>query len=221
MDLWVIFLFIVLFFLSAFFSGSEIALMSIPSHKIKLLVKTKRFWSSALKYIKERNDSLLITILIWNNLVNVYTAALATTLTIEAASGLWLEQSLAIWISTWIVTLFLLLFGEILPKSIATKNAETISLWVAGFYKALMVLLTPINFVIGKLIIVFSWKWWVQSVSDEEIEAFIDMWKDEGTLDPAEHEKLKKILEFGDTLVSSIMVPRVNIEALDSSVTVE
>jgi Mg2+/Co2+ transporter CorB len=104
-------------------------------------VKQNKFGSKSLKKIKENNDRLLITILIWNNLVNVYTAALATTIAIWLAEVSWLPQATAIWMATWVVTFLLLLFWEILPKSFATKNAATISLLVAPFYKVLMIIL--------------------------------------------------------------------------------
>lgn len=221
MDPLLIWLFIVLFLLSAFFSGTELALMSLPEHKIESLLKQKKFWSKALQKIKENNDRLLITILIWNNLVNVYTAALATTIAISIWEASWFEQATAVWIATWIVTFLLLLFWEIIPKSFATKNAANISLIVAPIYKFLMLILYPVISFMEVLIKLFSWKSKVEQITDEEIESFIDMWKDSGTLEKQEHEKIKNILEFDETTVEEIMTPRVKIEALSSNVTVK
>jgi len=96
MDSVQIFTFIVLFLLSAFFSASEIALMSLAHHKIESLVKQNRFGARDLKFVKDRNDKLLITILIGNNLVNVYIAALATQLAIGVAKTSSLEESLIV-----------------------------------------------------------------------------------------------------------------------------
>ena len=220
MDPTLIILFIILFALSAFFSWTELALMSIPSHKIEAIYKEWRFWSESLKKIKENNDKLLITILIWNNLVNVYTATLATTIAISIANKSWLEQSMIIWLSTWIVTFLLLLFWEIIPKSIATKNATAISLFVAPIYKMLLFLLYPIIIVIAFIIRIFSKKEFAEKITWEEMESFIDMWKDFWTLESAEHEKIKNILEFWAITVEEIMTPRVNIEAIDSEITV-
>ena len=104
MDITLIIIFIILFSLSAFFSGTEIALMSLPSHKLEALLKEWKFWSKALRSIKKNNDRLLITILIWNNLVNVYTAALATTIAISIWQTINLPQATAVWVATWIVT---------------------------------------------------------------------------------------------------------------------
>ena len=87
MDPSVIVLFIILFLLSGFFSGTEIALMSLPSHKIDSLAKKRMFGASALKYIKDRNDKLLSTILIGNNLVNTFTATFATVIATSAAAS--------------------------------------------------------------------------------------------------------------------------------------
>ena len=223
MDPLLIILFIILFLLSAFFSGTELALMSLPEHKLEWLLKQGKFWSKSLKKIKENNDRLLITILIWNNLVNTFTAALATSISISIArSGwLWLNESTAIWISTWLVTFLLLLFWEIIPKSIATKNASAISLAVAPIYKFLMLILYPVISFMEMLIRLFSGKQKVEQITEEEIESFIDMWKDSWWLDEHEHEKIKSILEFDETTVEEIMTPRVKIEAISHTITVK
>lgn len=206
--------------LSAFFSWTELALMSLASHKVDALIKEGKLWSKSLKSIKSNNDKLLITILIGNNLVNTYTAALATTIALTMAVDMWLEQSAAIGISTWVVTFLLLMFGEIIPKSFAIKNAVSISLVVAPIYKFLMILLFPVIFIIEWIIKLFSKKHVSEQITDEEIESFIDLGKYSGTLEDAEHEKLKNVLEFGDVLVEEIMTPRVKIEAVSKDTTV-
>lgn len=213
--------FIVLFILSGFFSGSEIALMSLPSHKIDSLVKQRRFASKPLSEIRRNTDRLLITILVWNNLVNVYTAALATQIAIGIAQNSGMEESLIIGLATWIITFLILLFWEIVPKSFATKNAEKISLWVAYPYKILMFLLFPLIFFLEIIIKIFTGKNVVTKVTEEEIETFIDLWKDSGTLEDEEHERLKNTLEFSDTLIEEIMIPRVKLDAISSDKTID
>lgn len=223
MDPLQIWLFIILFFLSAFFSGTELALMSLADHKLESLLKQNKFWSKSLKKIKENNDRLLITILIWNNLVNTFTAALATTIAINIAKSwwLWVSEATAIWLSTWIVTFLLLLFGEIIPKSIATKNASFISLLVAPIYKILMLILYPVISFLEILIKVFS-KWSnIEKITEEEIESFMDIGKEAWALKHDDHEKIKSILDFSDTDVEEIMTPRVKIEALSDQSTVQ
>lgn len=215
--------FIVLFMLSAFFSGTELALMSLPDHKIDSLIKNKKFGSKALGKIKKNNDRLLITILIGNNLVNTFTAAFATSIAIGIAKsgGLGISEASAIGIATWIVTFLLLLFGEIIPKSIATKNAAKVALSVAPIYKTMMFVLYPIIIFMEGLIKVFSGKWKVEKITNEEIESFIDMWKHAGSLEDHEHEKIKNILDFDETMVEEIMTPRVKVEALENDSTVQ
>lgn len=214
-------LFFVLFVLSWFFSGTEIALMSLPSHKIDTLLKQKLFWAKALASIKSNTDRLLIAILVWNNLINVYAAALATQISISLARNSGMDEALAVGIATWIITFLILVFGEIVPKSFASKNAEKISLWVAYPYKILITLMFPIVYILEKMIRIFTWKWVQTGISEEEIETFIDLWKDAGTLEDDEHMLLKNTLEFSDTLVEEIMVPRVKIEALSDTTTIE
>lgn len=214
-------IFILLFILSGFFSGTEIALMSLPSHKIDSLVKQKLFGARALSEIRQNTDKLLITILVGNNLVNVYTAALATQISINFAENSGMDQAFAVGIATWIITFLILVFGEIVPKSFATKNAEKIGLWVAYPYKVLMILLFPVIFVLEILIKLFTGKNVATKVTEEEIETFIDLWKDSGTLEDDEHERLKNTLEFSDTLIEEIMVPRVKVDAIEDTVTID
>ena len=221
MDPLLIFLFIVLFCLSAFFSWTELALMSIPNHKLEALFKEWKLWSKSLKKIKENNDRLLIAILIWNNLVNVYTAALATQIAISLWEKSWLPQAQAVWIATWIITFLLLLFWEIIPKSFATKNATFIALLVAPIYKVLLIVLYPVIVFIEFIIKVFTKKESVEKVTEEEIESFIDMWKDTWTLEKEEHERIKNMLDFNEITVEEIMTPRVNIEAIDINSTLK
>lgn len=214
-------LFITLFILSGFFSGTEIALMSLPSHKIDTLVKQRVFWAKALASIKSNTDRLLIAILVGNNLVNVYAAALATQISITLARSSGMEEALAVGIATWAITFLILVFGEIVPKSFASKNAEKISLWVAYPYKILITLMFPIIFILEKMIRIFTGKWVQTGITEDEIQTFIDLWKDSWTLEDDEHMLLRNTLEFSDTLVEEIMVPRVKIDALSDDMTIE
>ena len=221
MDPITILIFIILFLLSGFFSGTELALMSLAKHKVDSLVKEWKSWAKQLKYIKDRSDKLLITILIWNNLVNTFTAAFATVIATDLAKNSWMEASVAIWLATWVITLLLLIFGEIAPKSFATKNAEKISLSVSWIYKFLMFVLTPIVYLLEKLIQFFTWKTKQEQVSESEVEAFIDMWKNTWGLEDKQHEHLKNVLEFWEITVEEIMTPRVKLESLEDDTTVE
>lgn len=223
MDPLLILIFIILLCLSAFFSWSETALISITPHKINSLVKEKRFWAIALKTIRSNTDRLLITILIWNNLVNTLTASLATSIAIWIAkdSWLWITEATAIWITTWLVTFALLIFWEILPKSVGSKSATKIWLLVAPIFNFLMKVFFPIVWIFEKIIKLFSKDIPEEEITEEEIWSFIDMWKERWWLDEDEHEKIKSILEFDDITVEEIMTPRVKIDAISVDLTVE
>lgn len=216
-----IILFVVLFILSWFFSWSEIALMSLPKHKIESLLKSKRPGAKSLRDVKEDTDNLLIMILIGNNLVNTYTAALATQIAMSLSEKMWIWASQAVWISTVVVTIFLLLFWEIIPKSIASKNAVSIGLFVSPIYKFLMVPFWPIIMLIKVVIRVFSWKKSDEKMTDDDIQSFIDLWRDHWWIDDDEHEKLKSVFEFYETTAEEIMTPRVKIEAIPDTLTIK
>ena len=194
--------------------------MSLPQHKVDSLLKQKKLWAESLAYIKSKSDRLLIAILVGNNLVNVFAAALATQISLTIAINSWIEQSLAVASATWIITFLILVFWEIIPKSVAVKNAETISLAVAYPYKLLMFIFFPVIFVLERLIMLFTGKNVVKSITSEEIESFLDMWKDTGTLEDEEHERLRNTLEFSETLIEEVMVPRVRLDAISDDKTV-
>lgn len=222
MDPLSIILFLLLFLLSAFFSGSELWLMALPHHKIDSFIKQRKSGAKSLQKIKAHSDRLLITILIWNNLVNVTVASLATKISIDIANTAGIEQSFAIWISTWIITLLLLLFGEILPKSIATRYADVIALRVAKFYLILGKILFPIVIIVEYIMKLFQKKSHKhQTITDEEIESFIDMGNQAGAFEQWEYEKIKKMLDFYEINAQEIMTPRIKIEAIPNTITVE
>jgi len=223
MDPVAIVIFVILFLLSAFFSGSETAFMSIPEHKVDAFIKQKKFWARELKNLKSNTDRLLITILIWNNLVNTFTASFATSIAMNIANSLWAEWSSgAIWIATWIVTILLLIFWEIFPKTLATRYADKISLAVSKVYRYLQIVLFPVIRCIEKLMKVLQKKKQDnQKITDEEIEAFIDMWNDSGVFKSWEYEKIKNMLDFYEITCEEVMTPRIKIDALPCTMDVD
>ena len=124
--------------LSAFFSGVETALFSLSRLRAKYLARKGVHGASAVEKLKENPQKLLITILIGNNIMNVAAASLATSVAYD------LSVSYAISLTTGIMTLILLIFGEITPKSISSKNSEKISLAVADLIRIIQILLFPI-----------------------------------------------------------------------------
>ncbi len=220
MDPVTILLFIALFGLSAFFSGSELAFMSLADHKISSFVKQKKSGAKTLKRLRDQSDRLLIAILIGNNLVNVFTASLATSLSIDIANSVGSSQSLAIGISTGVITLLLLIFGEIFPKTLATRYAEPISLTTAPFFALLIKILYPFVILIEALMKVFHKGVDELEISEEELESFIDMSHTSGQLSHEEYEKIKNMMDFYEIVVDEVMTPRTKIDAIPNSLTV-
>lgn len=220
-----ILVFLILFFLSAFFSGSEIALMTTSKHAVASMVREKRFGAKSLEIIKENTDKLLITILIGNNIVNTASASLAAVVAINFTKTIGLDESMGLTISTAVVTIVLLLFGEITPKTICTRYNVQISLLVAPVYRVLMFILTPVSWCIELFLKGMMWAVgggnYVKQISYQEVEAFLDMSHEEGEVEDDERRQMKNLLSLRDMFAESVMTPRVNVKFLRLDMTVD
>lgn len=223
MDSWTIMIFILLVVLSAFFSSSEIGIMSVPRHLIESLIKQGNTRAQQLMWLKDRTDKLLITILIGNNLVNTLIAALATKIAIEVWKTSGFEEWIAVWIATWIITVVLLLFGEILPKTMATRVALPFGLFIAPIYIVLVRVFRPIIWVIEKIIRLFDTKnsSHIRKVNQEEVEALVDIAREQWSIEDDMARHIKKIIDFHDTTVQEVITPRIRMEALDATMSVK
>lgn len=139
----------------------------------------------------------------------------------DIAQNLWSTQDIAIGISTWIVTLLLLLFGEIFPKTLATRYADVISLKISKIYTGMQILFFPIIRPVEKIMKLLQKREEGEKITDEEIEAFIDLGKDSWALEEEECENLKNMLDFGEKTCEEIMTPRIKIDALPANITVD
>lgn len=223
MSSWTIITFIILLWFSAFSAGSEIAIMSIPRHLIETLIRKGKTNAKTLLWLKDRTDKFLITILVVNNLVNTLIAALATKIAIDFARLSWFEEWVAIWIATWLITILILLFWDILPKTMATRWALSIGLFVAPVYKFLINIFRPIVWIVEKIIKIFdkSSSSHIRQVNQEEVEALVDIAKEQGSIESDMARHIKKIIDFHDTTVQEIITPRVRMEAIKSNSTVD
>jgi len=209
---WMIVWLIILVFLSGIFSGSETAIISISNAKVRSLVKENLRGANTLSLLKKNPHKLLITILIGNNLVNIGASVLATVVFTEffGSSGLG--------IATGVMTLFILIFGEITPKSFATKYSVKVSLLAAKPLYIMQIVFSPIIWFLDKivkfLIKIFGEDIKDDQVSEEEIKAIIDIGAEEGSILKAEKELLKNVLQFNDIHVEEVMTPRVSVDAL-------
>jgi putative hemolysin len=211
-----ILLFILCVILSAFFSSSEVALISITRAKVRTLVNEGKHGSEALAALKEKPDRLLITILIGNNIVNVAAAALATAIAIRVFGDI------GVGIATGLVVIILLVFGEIGPKIYATRASDSFVLWVAPIIHFLSRILTPVIWLVERVSPKFGMgETGEQVVTEEEIKEWIDVGKEEGTLEQGEQDMLYSVLEFADTTAREIMTPRVDVIAMEDTVSFE
>ncbi len=213
-----IIIYLVVFFscllLSAFFSSSETAFVSLHRFKIEHMVDTKVKGAGRVAKMIQQPEKLLSTVLLGNNLVNTATAALGTALAIH----FWGEKGIIF--ATIGVTILLLIFCETTPKTIATQHAEKLSLTFARPIELISWLLTP-------FVVVLSW---IASgfsklaggapvprslVSEEEIRGMISVGHKEGTVEESQAEMLHNVFDFGDRLVREVAVPRTEVISVE------
>ncbi|WP_415379530.1 hemolysin family protein [Halosimplex sp. TS25] len=211
----------VLIGLSAFFSSSEIAMFSLPSHRIEGLVEEGRRGSNTLKGLKADPHRLLVTILVGNNLVNIAMSSIATGL-----FGLYLSQGQAVAAATFGITAIVLLFGESAPKSYAVENTESWALRVSRPLKMseyvllpLIVLFDYLTRIVNK---VTGGRSAIESsyVTREEIQDMIETGEREGVLDQEEREMLQRTLRFNNTIAKEVMTPRLDMDAISTDASV-
>ena len=206
-------LFIICILLSAFFSSAEVALISITRARVRTLVNDKKPGATALATLKENPDHFLITILIGNTIVNIAAASIATAIAINAFGNI------GVGIATGVVTIVLLIFGEIGPKIYASRAPDTYPRAVAPVILALSRVLSPVIWVIEKVSpsLGLGKDDSEPAVTEEEIREWIDVGKEEGTIEQDEKEMLYSVLEFGDTTAREIMTPRVDVIVMEDT----
>jgi putative hemolysin len=210
-------LFIICLGLSAFFSSSEIALVSLTRAKVRTLLNDGKKGAKSLATLKETPNRFLISILVGNNIVNVAAASLATAVTIS------IFGDIGVGIATFVVVILLLVFGEIGPKMYASKHSEQLSLSFATPILYLTRILTPLIWGIEKITGKFGAPSSLgePSVTEEEIKEWIEVGKEEGTIEQEEREMLYSVLEFGDTNAREIMTPRVDVALIEDTRTLD
>lgn len=204
---------------SAFFSATETAYTSVNKIRIKNMAAEGNKKAEKTLKILDRFDALLSTLLIGNNIVNITSASIATVLFTN-----WLGGDKGVTVSTIVMTLLVLVFGEITPKSLAKEMPEKFAMAAMPIVKILMVVLTPFNIIFG------AWKKLLgkvvhigkkQSVTEEELMTMIDEVEQEGVLDQNESELLRSAIEFNDVNVEEILTHRVDMIAIDAEDSIE
>ena len=206
-------IFVILLAFSAFFSASETALSS--ANKIRLKTRAEDGDKKAARALEliEGYDKTLSAILVGNNVVNLYSASIATA----AAIAIFGETGAAI--ATAITTVLVLIFGEILPKSFAKDHSETFTLAVAVPLSFIRTILTPIVWIFIQIKRLFIGKNsgmnLEPSVTEDELKTIIDTVEEEGVLSEQETDIIQSAIDFDNTTVQEILVPRVDMIAVD------
>ncbi|WP_456270993.1 hemolysin family protein [Bacillus sp. AK031] len=210
----------VLILLSAFFSSAETAYSSVNKIRLRNFEGEGVKGSKKAVYIAENFDNALSTILVGNNIVNIAAASISAKLATDIFGG-----NTGLVISTIGMTILVLIFGEILPKSLAKENAESYSLTISGVLYFLIKVLTPVNFLFIKLKEVvskaFSKNDAMPSVTEEELKVMLDISEEEGVIDKEERDLIDRSMDFDDIMVSEVLTPRIDVKAVEVSQSVD
>jgi Hemolysins and related proteins containing CBS domains len=210
---------IVLIFLSGFFSAAETALMTVNLNKLRALQdEGGRQGRKAARVIKMREDSpkLLSTILIGNNIVNLSASALTTVFAVRLFGDVWIG------LATGVLTLIIIILGEITPKTLATLYNVKLSLFFSAPFSFLMVILTPVIWILNKISRGLFRLFGVDpdrnpnQMTESELLAVVDVSKEEGVIEPEEKKMITNVVDFGDALSKDIMIPRADMVCVNT-----
>lgn len=205
---------VVLVFLSMIFSAAESAFLSINKLRVRLLRNKKNRRATRVWRLLNNKDRLINTLLVGNNIVNIALSSIFTYIAIE------LFGNAGVGLATFVVTLVLLIFGEISPKTIATHNPEPIAFFFSGFISCLEVILYPLVYIFTKVTGLFlkvanvDVKKETVTFTEEEIKIFLDVGKEQGILEKNESSMMHKVFRFSDLSAKAIMIPRKHIIAI-------
>lgn len=212
---------VILLILSAFFSSAETAFMSVNRIRIKTLVDDGDKKAAKVASILDNTSKMLSAILIGNNIVNIFASSLTTTLVARYFN------SSAVGIATGTLTLIVLIFGEITPKTMATVHAERIAFLYADIIAFIMVIFTPIIFIVNGLASVLLKLFRINTtnpknaMTENEIRTIVEESYEDGEIETEEKQMINNVFDFGDALAKDIMIPRIDMTMADINSTYE
>ena len=210
---------LLLVLLSAFFSSAETAMTTVSRIRVQSLAEQGDKRAALLERIIADSGKMLSTILIGNNIVNMAVSALVTTLTIDVLGSRFVGAA------TGLLTLVILLFGEITPKSMAAVHAERFALSYARSIYVLLILLTPVVFVVGKLsggiIRLFGVDPNAKSspLTEHELRTLVNESQKDGVIEREEKQMIYNVFDFGDSTAKDVMIPRVDMTFVEVNCT--
>lgn len=212
---------VVLLCLSAFFSSAETALTTVNRMRVRTLAEAGDKRAITLTKVIEEPGKMLSTILVGNNIVNLSASSLMTTLTMQ------MFGNKAVGVATGILTLLILVFGEISPKTLATIHSERLALRYAGTIRVMMTLLTPVIFCINQLSLGFLFLLRVdpnkkqEAITEDELRTIVEVSHEEGVIETEEKKMINNVFDFGDSVAKDVMVPRIDMVMVDVNTTFE
>lgn len=207
---------IILIMLSAYFSASEMAFTSVNKIRLMNMEANGNKRAGAVLRATENFDKLLSTVLVGNNIVNITSASIATLF----FDSLIKSANIATTVSTVVMTVVVLIFGEITPKLFAKEKPEACAMLFYPLLKMLMIVLTPINLIFS------GWKWLLRkifkfkktsTITEGELLTIVETAENEGELQEHESQLIRSAIEFEDLDVKDIMIPRINVIAVEEN----
>lgn len=206
---------VILIALSSFFSSAETAMTTVNKIRIQSLSEQGDKRAVILEKVISDAPKMLSAVLIGNNIVNMSVSSLMTTLTIKVLGNAYVG------IATGILTLLILIFGEITPKNMATIHAEKLALAYARIIYGLMVILTPVVFIVNKItagvLILFrvdpNAK--ANAMTEHELRTLVNVGEKEGVIENEEKQMIYNVFDFGDSTAKDVMIPRIDMTFVD------
>lgn len=205
--------------MSGFFSASETAFSCLNRIRVKTMVEKGNKKAELVLSLAEKYDTLISTILIGNNIVNILSASLATVLFVG-----WLGNESGPSVSTAVTTVIVLIFGEITPKSVAKENPEKFAMFASPLLKFLVIIFTPFNFIFGlwkKLISKILKSDETPGITEEELLTIVEEAEQEGGLNEEEGSLIRNAIEFSEVEAGDVLTPRIDITGVSTEATKE
>ena len=210
----ILILIVILIILSAFFSSCEIAYSSVNKIKLKKKVSDGNKEATKAMEIVNNYSEALSTILIGNNLVNIAVSSLATMVAVA-----YLGEEMGSLLATIVATIVVLIFGEILPKALANKFSLKLTLLYVKPFKICRIIFFPITFLVTKFVKLISKIWTPKNIEvseiDEELNVITEELEEEGVIDEEDAELIISAIDFRDVTAHEIIIPRVDVFAID------
>ena len=209
--------FVCLVIFSAFFSSVEIAYVSLNRMRLEKLADDGKKSAKSASALVERQNDVISTLLVGNNLVNTAASSIATVVTVSLLK----DEAVGAVVSTAVTTVILLIFSEIIPKMIGKRMAVPYACVASYPLRVLMVIFRPVTWIVGGFVSAISVLWKkkgdedVATVTEDEIANIIETVEEEGVIDEDQSELLQSALDFSDITVEQILTPRIDVCAVD------